>query len=374
MSVAKDLPKANISLRSPRELTAQECLQAIDNILLLHGIKLIVLDGGGLGAILAATPESERSQAIAALPPLRNATDRSLSVPTPATVSSATDGSMSVGRRDPRPLVPRSGGHASAFVSLGDYTYSTNAASQATITRFDRNYTGALAIPDILDVYPVTSITPLAFSGCTRLTSVTIPDTVTSIGDWAFKSCTKLTDVTIPDSVTNIGAGAFGDCSSLKTIMVDTNNPAYSSVDGVLFDKNQTTLIIRCPGAKAGALTIPSSVSSIWDNAFNACSALTSVTIPASVIQIGNRALSGCTNLTGVYFKGNAPRLDSSIPNRIRIRTPLLGISSVTVYYLPGTTGWGETFGGCPTAVWNLDVSDRAQPTVGGDGKPAPQQ
>ena len=78
---------------------------------------------------------------------------------------------------------------------------------------------------------------------------------VTSIGDRAFFGCSSLTSVTIPDSVTSIGPLAFSGCSSLTAINVHAANPNYSSVDGVLFDKNQTTLI-QCPGGKPDSYRI----------------------------------------------------------------------------------------------------------------------
>ena len=80
---------------------------------------------------------------------------------------------------------------------------------------------------------------------------------------------------------------------------MDALNSVYSSVDGVLFNKNQTTLI-QCPGGKAGSYTIPNSVTSIGDCAFVDCTSLTSVTIPNSVTSIGDEAFSGCTSLTNV--------------------------------------------------------------------------
>jgi len=87
----------------------------------------------------------------------------------------------------------------------------------------------------------VTSIGDYAFEDCKCLTSVTIPSAVTFIGKGAFLDCSDLTSVTIPSSVTSIGEGAFVNCSGF--ISVDANNPNYSSKDGLLFDKNQTTLI-----------------------------------------------------------------------------------------------------------------------------------
>ena len=269
----------------------------------------------------------------------------------------------------------------------------------------------------------VTSIGDGAFSG-TRLTSITIPNSVTSIGDYAFSSCSSLTSITFPNSVTNIGAYAFSvgyegdplssitipnsiinigegafihcasltsaaiqggaigdyafcDCFSLTSVTLGTN---VTSIGAYAFSSEEYE------GDPLSSITIPNSVTSIGANAFSYCyelkyvtlgtkvtsigdnafsgiyggDPLSSITIPNSVTNIGTNAFLDCASLHQAYFQGNAPIVDGQ---------PGSADSTVfesewgTAYYLPGTTGWGATFGGWPTALWYQPT-----PTILGSG------
>src|SRR5665213_2002474 len=196
----------------------------------------------------------------------------------------------------------------------------------------------------------VTSIGDGAFGICSNLTGVTFPDSVTIIGYDAFFGCSSLTNVTIGDSLASIGNGAFAGCFKLTEITVDTNNPVYSSVNGVLFDKSQTTLVAY-PGGLGGSYTIPDSVTSIGDTAFWECSSLTNVTIGNGVTHIGDAAFEDCESLISVYFKGNAPTADEAISYG-----SLFDSDDATAYYLPGTTGWDyfSANTGIPAVLWFL--------------------
>jgi hypothetical protein len=117
-------------------------------------------------------------------------------------------------------------------------------------------------------------------------------------------------------------------------------------VDGVVFDKTQTLLII-CPAGKAGAYVLPNNVTTVGDSAFQGCSGLTSLTIGKFVTSIGGSAFYGCQNLRSLYFQGNAPNFGGDLSQQN---------AGARAYYLPGAQGWGSTFGGLPTALWTPRV------------------
>jgi|GEM_PF-982389 len=143
--------------------------------------------------------------------------------------------------------------------------------------------------------YEANAIPSCAFysgEGKTSLTSVLLPETTTAISGYAFCHCSDLTTMNITSSVDSISNYVFDYCERLATITVDENNPVFSSVDGVLFNKSQSGLI-KCPEGKSGSYTIPSTVKNIGQNAFFRCD-ITSLTIPDSVQTIDEYAFNQC--------------------------------------------------------------------------------
>ena len=219
------------------------------------------------------------------------------------------------------------------------YLYDTE-TKEAMVNDADESISGNAVIPGTIEVggqkYKVTSIGNGAFSGCSKLTEIAIPEGVTSIGDGAFNSCLGLTQITIPEGVTSIGDDAFYDCLSLTQIAIPESvtsigNGAFdgcSSLTEVSIPEGVTSIgygtFAFCSSLKE--ITIPEGVTSIGDYAFSWCTGLTEVaipesvtsigqgtfadcsslkeiTIPESVTSIGDYAFYGCDNLTNVYVR-----------------------------------------------------------------------
>ncbi len=268
----------------------------------------------------------------------------------------------------------------------------------ASVTNiFSSAFSGCAKLSNIIIPNGVTSIGPNMFAGCASLTSVVIPNSVGSLGAQAFSDCTSLATVTIGSGVTNLSADSydssisvFAECPKLTSITVAANNASYSTTNGVLFDKNKT-MLLQYPAGKSGTysipnsvnniagaafqdcthltgIVIPGSVTNIADYAFNLCTALKSVTIPDSVIALGTEGFGNCTsltnvilstgltdfgyigfgyctNLTSVLFTGNAP-------DEFYFSQPFDG-DPITIYYLPGTSGWNDFDAGFPVVMLN---------------------
>ncbi|MEI6579759.1 MAG: InlB B-repeat-containing protein, partial [Eubacteriales bacterium] len=276
----------------------------------------------------------------------------------------------------------------SSALTSGDYTYTVT-DSKATITAFSGTAAN-VTIPGTLGGYPVTEIGEIAFSNKDTLVSVVFPECLSSIGDSAFSYCDALTQVSIPNSVVSIGVDAFNwctvlssvsigrglaalgndaftDCTILTQIVVDGQNLNFSTRDGVLFNKNQTTLIC-CPHGITGAYNIPDGVKIISEDAFFHCKKLTSVFFPDSLTSIGIRAFYGCEGITSItlgneltaiglyaftycyklisaYFLSNAPTSEAGVFSSCA--------SGFTTYHLSDKTGFtSPPWNVYPTAVF----------------------
>jgi len=196
----------------------------------------------------------------------------------------------------------------------------------------------------------LTTINSGTFSSCSSLTSLVLPSTITVIGNFAFQYCEGLTSLAIPASVTSIGPDfVFDSCSRLSSIIVHPNNPTFSTIDGFLTNKLQTTLI-TCPAGKSGTVTIPSTITAINPSAFLNCSKIVSVVFPQSVTDVGSKAFSTCSQLRRAIFLGDSP--SNFITDAFEFAA-----SGFTVYFYEGAAGFtSPTWNGYPAASMGANV------------------
>jgi hypothetical protein len=206
----------------------------------------------------------------------------------------------------------------------------------------DRAFFNCTNLTSVMIPSSMITIGEAAFHNCTALMSIMIPGSVTKIGRFAFLGCTDLTSITvatdnahysfedgvlfnkdktfliqylpsrqsafytIPSSVTSIGNFAFSNCISLTSLRVAVDNTHYSSENGILFNKNKTSLLWYLPGRQS-TYKIPYSVTKINGLAFEDCIGLMSIAIPGSVVSIGYNAFRNCTSLTSVIIQNPEP-------------------------------------------------------------------
>ena len=239
----------------------------------------------------------------------------------------------------------------------------------------ERAFSDCSSLTSIIIPDGVTSIGSYAFSGCDNLTSVSIGEGVRNIGGHTFYGCYNLTSVVwnaihcedftsndtpfyyndgspanmihfnvrgkitaftfgdkvehvpahlcawmpqlssliIPSAVTSIGSGAFASCKQLTTIVVDAANVAFCVQDGVLFNKNKTTLIVYPPSLQRNVYTIPDGVLRIDEGAFSLCGKLVSISIPESVTNIGDNAFTGCSKLPSITIPEGVKKIGGGV-------------------------------------------------------------
>ena len=166
-----------------------------------------------------------------------------------------------------------------------------------------------------------------AFSGCSGLTSITLPSGIFFIEECAFYGCRGLTSITLPSGVTSIGESAFENCSGLTSITLPS---------GVTLIRK--SVFSGCRGLTS--ITLPSGVTSIGESAFENCSGLTSITLPSGVTLIRKSVFSGCRGLTSITLPSGVTSIGESAFENCS------GLTNITLPF--GVTSIGESaFKGC---------------------------
>ncbi len=230
----------------------------------------------------------------------------------------------------------------------GRFTYVITDGG-AIITKVDNNSRGEIVVPDSLGGYPVNRI-----------------------GNEAFRGCEYIYHITIPDSVTSIGILAFYECTRLKKITVTEGNPAYKSVDGVLFTIDGETIVCYPTGRTDAEYSVPADVRTIGSHSFAWCSSLKDITIPDSVKSIGSSAFYYCIGLSEItvpegveviedfVFFGCSGLVDVIIPEGVtEIKTQAFSYcTGITDIVIPGSVKILRTaFSHC-TSLENINVPD----------------
>ena len=243
-------------------------------------------------------------------------------------------------------------------IRLSDASLPDSAESIRTAAFYNCQSLESISLPGNL-----TSVGNSAFDSCTSLCDLTLPESVKSIGNSSFFACDGIQTIDIPAAVTDIGAYAFRSCSELTSINVSADNNNYSSENGILFNKNKTTLMQYPEGKTETAYTVPVSVTKIDRSAFEnaddlvsvllpekltlidekaflSCSSLKSITIPDSVVTIGNNAFEKCAKLGSVDVPDNVGTIGEEAFK------DCAGLKSITIPNSVTSIGY-EAFYGC---------------------------
>lgn len=202
-----------------------------------------------------------------------------------------------------------------AFESMGNLGYIQMSPNIETIGDYAFAYCSAVS--DITLCEGLKTIGKNAFEYCRAIKSIEIPESVTSVGELAFTR-SDIKEVTIGKNLTSIGNGAFSACQNITEINVNSENTAYTAVDGVLYNKDKTTLVAYPAGkgntaiADAKAFVIPETVTKIADYAFRECK-ISGVQIPECVTEIGNYAFERCESLKEMNLPENLTALGEGV-------------------------------------------------------------
>lgn len=156
----------------------------------------------------------------------------------------------------------------------------------------------AIQLPNTIQI-----IGKRAFGDCKALKEIYIPVSVNKIEDWAFSSCTNLKSLRIPQNVAYIGEDVFSGCEKLRSLEAADNNPYFTTLDGVLYDKDVKTLI-KVPDTRS-SYTFPATVTSFLGGAFQGNKNITAIDLPDSIKTIPHHAFQDCSALKSFHIPAN---------------------------------------------------------------------
>lgn len=180
---------------------------------------------------------------------------------------------------------------------VADIIYAVTSSNTVEVGK-NPNFIGNANIPHEVTKYgitfAVTNISDWAFTNCSVIESLTIPNSITNIGEYGFAFCVNLTSISLGDSITSLGFRAFQGCSSLSSVTIPNSVTEISE-----------GLFLQCSGLIS--ITIPNSITKINDESIALCTNLSSITIPNSVTYIGGDAFNGCSSLSYITVEASTP-------------------------------------------------------------------
>ena len=230
-------------------------------------------------------------------------------------------------------------------IALKNITFSQNITHIGAFA-----FLSCVSITDMIIPDSVIYIGDYAFQYCSSISNLVIGNNVTHIGDYAFQYCDVLEAVNIPESVDYLSEFAFQFCNKITDINVSENNAFYCSEDGVLFNKDKTTLINYPAGKNYTSYTVPDGIDNICDYAFYGANKLVTVALPDTVRLIGYRAFGDCTSLQDVNLGNGLYKIGE---------TAFYRCSALSEITIPETTKeiGDYAFGHC-TALEKINLHD----------------
>jgi|GEM_PF-5116098 len=158
----------------------------------------------------------------------------------------------------------------------------------------------------------VLSIGSYAFYEMGGVSEIRMSEGLRKLGASCFSGCRSLRTITLPASVESVGKEAFVNCDRLEDISVEEDSRRYTSVEGILYTKDQKTLMC-CPKAKTGGVGVANGTEIIADGAFEGCSMIDEVILPVSVLKIGDYAFSDCRNISYITILSNIVEMGQGV-------------------------------------------------------------